>query len=355
MSSNDANQIRPTSTSQYAAVVERRLPVPELVADRVWAIAAPMPAGNLTHTLSYVLLDDDGHFNIIDPGWDSTENLASLNESLMHIGLDFTNLTTIIATHHHPDHLGIAERLRRETHARLIMSRAESAVLKHQVSRVFRDATTYAKRLEGWGVPQARRTELLSSFARLPDFTDVAPDAVVDDGDEIVLGSHRLRVLVTPGHTGGHLCLIDDERALLYSGDHVLPQVYGGIGLGAMPGSSPLEDYITSLEALEAYHDYQALPGHEYRFEGIRERTHQIAAHHLRRTRAIVALADELGDAPIWEFAKRLPWTGGWENLDGFFLHSALVQTEMHYALSQSGNAAAALERYPDPEYCETT
>src|SRR3712207_7527051 len=39
-----------------------------------------------------------------------------------------------------------------------------------------------------------------------------APDEQVDDGHRIRVGRHELRVVWTPGHTGGHICLFDRER-----------------------------------------------------------------------------------------------------------------------------------------------
>jgi glyoxylase-like metal-dependent hydrolase (beta-lactamase superfamily II) len=136
---------------------------------------------------------------------------------------------------------------------------------------------------------------------------------------------------------------------LLYTGDHVLPEIYPGVGIGTLPGRNALADYLDSLDRVAELTHLQALPGHEFRFEGLRERAAQIAAHHLRRTAEVAALTDRLGDAPIWAYAELLTWTGGWARLEGFHLHSALTQTEMHLGLVRSGAAAPLLARRPAP------
>lgn len=332
--------VRPTSAAQAAALQSRTLPPPERVADGVWAIAAPIPGGqNVAYTLSYVLAGSGSTFHLIDPGWDSPENLSALHRSLAAIGLSLPNLGTVAATHHHPDHLGIAGRLREITGAAVVLSRTERTVLTHQLSPARREPEAYARQLAAWGVPAARRPELIASFTRAPLYTDIEPDLLLDQGDTLDLDGHGLTAVITPGHTEGHLCFADRHRALLYSGDHVLPQIYAGVGLGFLPGGEPLGAYLGALRGLLRFADYEVLPGHEFRFRGLEARTGEITAHHLRRTRAVASLVPVLGDAPVWEYAQRLHWTAGWDRLEDFFLHSALLQTQMHLGLVRSGLA----------------
>ncbi|MCC9196827.1 MBL fold metallo-hydrolase [Arthrobacter sp. zg-Y820] len=349
MSSNGVRTVRPTSAGQQTALQSSRLPRPELVADNVWAIAAPIPEGGVTYTLSYVLLSgDSASFSILDPGWDSPGNLDALHRSLGLIGLTLEHLSTVVATHHHPDHLGIAATLRAMTGARVVLSREERAVLTHQLSPELRSPASYSRVLEAWGVPAARRGELTAAFARPPAFSDIEPDLLLDDGDMLDLGSHSLTALATPGHTGGHLCFADNERKLLYTGDHILPQIHSGFGLGSRPGDKPLPDYLASLQSLQRFGGYEVLPGHEFRFRGLDARAAEICSHHLRRTQRIADLLPELGDASVWDYSCRLHGAG-WPRLHGFFLHAALRQTELHLELARSGLLEGLVARCPEP------
>lgn len=342
----EAARIRPTSTRQLAALRARELPPPERVARDVWAIAAPIPEGGVRYTLSYVLVSGKSSFHLLDPGWDSAENLDVLHSNLRTIGLSLDGLSTIIATHHHPDHLGIAASLRKITGAKVAMSRAERAVLAHQLGPWRRDREAYVRVLDRWGVPTARRPELTASFGRTPLFADIEPDLLLEDGDVLDLEGHSLTPLATPGHTGGHLCFVDRERRVVYGGDHVLPQIYSGVGLGILPGAEPLSDFLDSLELMRSYEEYEVLPGHEYRFRGLGARVDAISAHHLRRTRTVAGLLAEMGDAPVWDYAQRLRWTPSRDRLEGFYLNSALRQTEMHLDLARSGQLEALLARH---------
>lgn len=342
---NRTAPVATTSPAQAEAWSANRSPAPEQVADGVWAVASPIPHGTLPHTLTYVLQGIDGTVHLIDPGWDSDENLATLTASLEQIGCRVDDVSTVIATHFHPDHLGMAGRLRRLSGALVIFSGVERHVLAQDTSAAARDHARYGAVLDGWGVPDGRRLELLESFDRPALVNDLEPDRAVSDGDVIDLPGHALRVIATPGHTDGHICLADAERRVLYSGDHVLPTIYSGIGIGTLPESDALGDYFDSIAKLAPLDDYETLPGHEFRFTGLSARREEITAHHLRRVREVVALADELGDASIWDYARRLTWTSGWDGLTGFWLHSALRQAEMHLRLVRTGRADALLER----------
>ncbi len=334
-----------TSAAQEQAWSARRLPNPEQVAASVWAVASPIPEGSISHTLTYVLESPDGGIHLIDPGWDDPHTFHTLGISLAAIGHGLDDVRTVIATHHHPDHLGLAPRLRRRSGAAVLFSAVEREVLASRTSRSDRDLQSYETVLEHWGVPAERRPELRASFDRPSLVEDIEPDRALVDGEVIDLPGHSLRVIATPGHTDGHICLVDADRAVLYSGDHVLPGIYSGVGIGTLPGSEPLGDYLSSMDKLAPFDALEVLPGHEFRFTGLGARRRQIVAHHLRRTREVADLIDTLGDASVWHYAKQLTWTAGWAGLTGFWLHSALRQTELHLELVRSGHAPAYLDR----------
>lgn len=306
--------------------------------DGFWSLPTWIPEGTLPGTLGYALIGDDG-VHLIDPGWDTPENLHRIERALAAEERSLSDIRTIIVTHHHPDHLGIAGRMRTLTGARLVMSAAERSVLAAVTAPAARDPEAYRDTLVRWGVPEGRREELVASFAR-PSLTgDVEPDLQVVDGDVLELGGHRLEVIATPGHTGGHICLADRASRFLFTGDHVLPRIYSGVGIGILAGTEPMGDLLSSLDRLAEFDDFTVLPGHEFRFVGLASRRGAISAHHLRRTGEVAALVTKLGDRSVWTYASRLTWTSGWRGLDGFWLHSALRQTEMHLELVRSGRA----------------
>lgn len=301
----------------------------------MWAVALPMPGARMPSSFGYAFFGDDG-VHIVDPGWGADENLGHWQQFLAARGKRIDEIRTIVVTHSHPDHLGVADRLREHSGARIVMSGAEAQVLRAG-AHVGADIAGQAARLTAWGVPTAERRELLELAANEQPSAEVGVDASLETGDVLELGAYRLSVQATPGHTSGHLCFVEEAAGVILTGDHVLPQIHPGLGLGALPGSVPLTDYLQSLHAMNAFDAFEALPGHEFRFRGLAARSERIAAHHLRRTRAVVGLALELGEASVWEYAVRSPWSRGWEGMRGFLRVSALMQTEQHLDAVRSG------------------
>ena len=69
------------------------------------------------------------------------------------------------------------------------------------------------------------------------------PDSFVDEGDTITVGSIRLDVLSTPGHTPGHVSYVAREQAVVFSGDCLFA---GSVGRTDLPGG----DYPTLMRSI---------------------------------------------------------------------------------------------------------
>jgi len=89
---------------------------------------------------------------------------------------------------------------------------------------------------------------------------DVTPVDVIDlhDGDIIDIGSHRLRVLETPGHTRGGVCYFDEISSSLFSGDTLFEN---GVGRTDFPGGS-VTSLINSIKYIDNMGIQGLYPGH---------------------------------------------------------------------------------------------
>lgn len=321
--------MHPTSPAQFEASRSGAVPQPERVRDDVWALAQLMPGGYLPYSLLYLLRDSERGFHVIDPGWDSPENWDGLVALLATLDASPADIRSITSTHLHPDHIGLAGRLREASGAPLQLHEAEAAAIGSPFDSPL-SADSGALQLEEWGVPADRRDEILRITAQASRFVPPDADRTLVDGERLDIPGFDLRAMLTPGHTSGHLCLRDDERSLLFTGDHVLPMIYPGLGLGAPTTTNPLADYLASLELVSGYPDHEVLPGHGWRFSGVADRAAETAGHHLRRSREVAAVLVDAPDSNTWQIASRLTWSAGWSGLVGFLLYSALAQTEMH-------------------------
>jgi glyoxylase-like metal-dependent hydrolase (beta-lactamase superfamily II) len=78
------------------------------------------------------------------------------------------------------------------------------------------------------------------------------------EGDTIDLGEHRLRVINTPGHTCGGICMYDEITQSLFSGDTVFAS---GVGRTDLPTGSE-DELIRSLKKLSGIDVRKLYPGH---------------------------------------------------------------------------------------------
>lgn len=180
---------------------------------------------------------------VIDPGGDDRDILRTVRRLGLTVG-------AIIDTHGHADHI------------------AANAAVKTATG-----APLYAHRLDAPMLTQPRMNLSLWAGARI---SGPPADRLVDDGDEIRVGTLILKVLHTPGHTPGGICLVarDHESApaaalpggrqvagpVIFTGDTLFA---GSVGRTDFPGGS-MDDLIGSIRGkLLVYDDdTEIFPGH---------------------------------------------------------------------------------------------
>ncbi|MFC4243183.1 MBL fold metallo-hydrolase [Gryllotalpicola reticulitermitis] len=315
-------------TTEEHAATTGSVPEPREVMPGVWTLPTEFPSKGqpLRYTLSYVLLDTAGGVHLIDPGVDTSANWKRLETLLASLGRELADIRTVVVTHLHFDHLGIGARVRAATGAQVVLHRLEQAAIDGEFGGADRE------RFERWGVPAARRGELDRVTQERFSKAQITADRLVEDGDVLEFPGIRLHVIWTPGHTYGSICLRHEEGKLVFTGDHVLPLLNPGLGLGGPTPSNPISDYLDALDRVARFDDHQVCPGHGYRFYGLRARCDALSAHHARRTAEVAEVLDRLDRPSVWQVASELYWSLGWENLSHYLLDSALAQVEMHIA-----------------------
>ncbi|WP_157509365.1 MBL fold metallo-hydrolase [Glaciibacter superstes] len=322
-----------TGNVQKNAWADRVLPPVECVRDGVWSIPIPFLDNPMRYTLSYLLLGHEGAV-LVDPGADSEVGWRHLGAGLRQAGLAVTDLTGIVATHYHSDHLGMAERLRETSGAWLALG-------EHEVRDVSSDdAIAIAadrNQLAVWGVRGGMLHKLTVTSEKVAGLRGLAlPDLRLADGQLLPAPGLCVRVIATPGHSPGHVCLIDEARGLIFSGDHVLPRISPHVTFETPGPANPLADYFASLERIGFEDDMEVCPAHEYRFTGMRRRVKQLVEHNLRRAAEVLEVLDERSPRTVWEIAQHLTWSRGWDSLQALSLRLALSETASHVVYLQS-------------------
>jgi glyoxylase-like metal-dependent hydrolase (beta-lactamase superfamily II) len=144
----------------------------------------------------YAFLISEPRMTLIDAGL--IGSARRVERYAQRIGRRLEDLTQIICTHAHPDHIGGVRELAGEREVEVLMHPADLSGLKVTL----RDA-----------VANRNRGQLIAYFTRHPG--EATP---VEDGQLLpILGG--LEVIHTPGHTPGSICLYAARHRLLFVGD----------------------------------------------------------------------------------------------------------------------------------------
>lgn len=184
-----------------------------------------IPVG-IMKTNCYIVESESKNAVVIDPGDDG----ARLADRITNMGV---NVKYILLTHGHFDHIGAVKDVVKRTGAKVAVGAGDEDIM--------RDPTLVLNRV------QSKFTEKYN----------VAPDIILNDGDEITLDELTFKVIATPGHTkGGVTYALEND---LFTGDTLF---YRTVGRTDLYGASK-EAMISSLRKLgNLPRDYDVHPGH---------------------------------------------------------------------------------------------
>jgi glyoxylase-like metal-dependent hydrolase (beta-lactamase superfamily II) len=316
--------------AQREAWQQRVLPPVEKVAGGVWSVPVPIPDSPLRYVLCYLIEHKSGVV-MVDPGWNHPDSWQALVSGLAACEIPMSAVTAVVITHVHPDHHGLSGAVREASGAWVGMHEHEDQL----VTRINEDLSGSARetqweQYQRWcGAPDAHIRDVAAARQKRPRAM-VRADRTIAHGELIDVPGLRLRAVYTPGHSPGHLCLHDEDRDLLLTGDHVLPRITPNVS-AYDPQTRPLDDYLRSLDALRGMQPAEVLPAHEYRFTDLDARLRALADHHEQRLKEVEqVLAGAADGLSTWQVAERVTWSRGWDQLSGFPRQAALGEVMAH-------------------------
>lgn len=309
--------------------------------DGVWNIPLPFPS-SLGHSHAYLVEGDNG-FVLVDAGWNSSRTWETLLTGLETAQIGPDDIIGVAITHVHPDHYGLAARLKEHTGAWIAMHGLEAVRVLPDVDAMFEGMLDW---LRSSGAPEQELDALrVDRDAIVRDLPRVRPDIILNDGDRVP-GMPSLSAIHTPGHTPGHLCFVDESRRIIFTGDHVLPRITPNISQRPNHGEDPLGHFARSIAKLRGLGVDLVLPGHESPLADLDSRLDEITRHHrLRLEQTIDAIRD--GSSTAWEVAAATPWSRPWASLQPVQRRSALGETLSH--LERLVREGRLEQRHGDP------
>jgi len=292
----------PTKRSERAGAGDWSRPAVEQAAPGVFRIPLSL-AGDSLRAVNVYALVHDGRITLVDSGWSFGSGLHELSTALGSLDLDIGHIDRVLVTHVHRDHYTLAMRLRE-----LFGTRVSLGVDERDSLERIRCGQADGQRswLGHWGAEELRAE--LDALAPPPPSRYEMPDDWIDGPNDIPIGDRILRAVPTPGHTRGHLVFVDVDNGLLFSGDHVLPQITPSIGFEPVRANLPLADFLQSLQVVRRLPDLDLLPAHGPLGRRSHERVDELAEHHIRRLKDTTGAVGR-GPTSAFEVARNLTWT----------------------------------------------
>lgn len=254
------------------------------VAPGILWLRLPLPMA-LDHVNVYALADDDG-WTVVDTGLASTRTRA-LWAQLMAGPLAGRPVVRVLATHHHPDHIGLAGWFQRAHGAELLAPRTAwlfARMLQLDVQdRPVPETVAFWRAAGMEAALLARRLdERPFNFA---DVVDPMPLGFVrlSDGQRLRLGGRDWVVRLGQGHAPDHATLWSLSDDLVIGGDQLLPGISANLGVYATePEADPVGEWLESCRRFlpHARPGQLVLPGHKLPFTGLPLRLRQMIENH---------------------------------------------------------------------------
>jgi glyoxylase-like metal-dependent hydrolase (beta-lactamase superfamily II) len=275
----------------------------------LYRIIIPLPNSPLKELNSYVIKADDRNL-IIDTGFNRSVCFEAMQDGLRTLDIDLSK-TNFMLTHMHSDHTGLVSRLATKTSI-VYFSRIDAKVFDKNINwqPLMDYAVSNGFQLEELVKALESHPGIKYSPKNIPEFN------LIDDGSIIQIGDYRLQCLLTPGHTEGHICLYDENKQILFSGDHVLYDITPHIESWSYEVNS-LKNYLDSLEKVRNLPVKIVLPGHRNFFTDLKGRIDALKKHHQNRVNEVLEVLG-INTMNAYDIAAGMTWDIDCESWEQF-------------------------------------
>jgi glyoxylase-like metal-dependent hydrolase (beta-lactamase superfamily II) len=265
----------------------------ERVVPGVWRLRLPLPFPGIPHCNAWALAAGDG-IVLVDTGMHEPGSLGHLERALAQVNLRLEHVRLLLCTHAHVDHYGqaatIVERSGCElwmhpNHQHMLAAAQDPDAALDRMIEIARQSGVPAEPLSRYAGVQRGRDSWIAGI--------VEPDRDLVNGVVISTDLGPWQVYETPGHAPSHVCLYQEGRRMLISGDHLLGRVSPFYEYGFSP--DPVGEFLHSLDLVQELDARLCLAGHGRTFTDVQAHIDATRAR-VRRRLADVEVALDDGD-----------------------------------------------------------
>lgn len=295
----------------------------------IYRIGVPLPENPLKELNCYFVRGEERDL-IIDTGFNRKECRDALLAGLEELGSNVKR-RDVFLTHFHADHSGLAVECI-GPQGRIYITREDDRHLNMSLSGLLRREHGARLLREGFPPEELAYVDTINmAFKMQMKKEDYRTGVALEDGDVLRVGEYAFRVILVPGHTPGSAMLWEENRQIMFTGDHVLFDITPNITSWPTMKDS-LGAYLDSLERVKAYPVRAAYPGHR-KSGDYHQRVEQLLEHHAwRLNEAMETIRKEPG-LTAYEIAARMTWqirAKSWADFPGMQKYFAVRECLSH-------------------------
>ena len=197
------------------------------IADSIYFLVSRSMDSNIT------FIQSEDHHVLVDAG--TGMNYHALDKELQTLGSSLPQLTDIVLTHSHIDHIGGVIPIVQEGSPKIHLHRAE-----------------------GEPINEGNMSQTLAGTFGV-DLPPFKIEGLLEEGSILEFGDVKMEVYHTPGHSLGSICMMIIDTGILITGDTLFPG--GSFGRTDFPTGSD-RDLVESLRRISEMSFEIGLPGH---------------------------------------------------------------------------------------------
>ena len=203
-------------------------------------------------------------------------------------------IVRVIATHCHPDHIGLADWLCTLWNVPLWMTAGEYGFARMMSAGLpGADGTAMFPHFRKHGLDPAMQEQIQERKSNYSRMVPTVPTSYrrIQEGTDLIVHQRRWQIITGFGHSPEHASLYCADLNLLISGDMLLPRISTNVSVFAIePEANPVQQYLDSLKKyLPLPEDVLILPSHGKPFRGLHTRITQLEEHHAERLAEVAA------------------------------------------------------------------
>jgi len=333
--------------------------------ERILRIPTPTPFG-VGDINSYVILPESGsdQLVLIDTGVGTQEAWLALQAGLNELGYGIEDITLLLLTHAHTDHMGQASRIRETSGCEIWGHENVSLTIASFLPPPERIEVERAV-LKRYGFSAEMYDKAYDYRAYIADiFKPCELDRELKDNDIVPINGFDLKVIHTPGHCPEEVVFWQAESRQMFSGDHLLPDVTP-VCLLEFPETPEgerihtLSQYYRSADKVLPYEARYIYPSHGDVFQNHRQLIEGYKLSTERRLLKIAKILEQAGELTPLEVGQQL-FPKVWEEqlyavisevmghldmlLDGDFVMTRELGGVVHYTLLATPGPSAILK-----------